>query len=264
MKQKNDLVSVIVNCYNGEKFLKDCINSILNQTHHNLEIIFFDNNSSDKSEKIIKGYKDKRIKYYKSKKYLKLYNARNLAIEKANGKFIAFLDTDDWWDEKKLEKQLDVFSQNKEISFIYTNFFVYNQNTNKKIQIYKKLLPSGSITQVSLNKYEIGLLTVMIKRHVFNIKKFNEDYEIIGDFDFFISISQKYKISSIEEPLAYYRVHSSNFSLKKINLHIEELERWIKLHEKDFLKKGYSLKKQKIVLIKLKIKHFFKKIINFD
>ena len=107
MKKKNDLVSIIVNCFNGEKFLKNSINSILNQTYKNFEIIFFDNFSSDNSAKIIKSYKDRRIKYYRSKKNLNLYNARNLAIKKAKGKYVSFLDTDDWWNKNKLLEQIN-------------------------------------------------------------------------------------------------------------------------------------------------------------
>ena len=88
------------------------------------ELIFWDYASTDNSKKVIEEFKDTRIKYYKSEKYLKLYNARNLAIQKANGKFITFLDTDDWWDENKLQKQVSLFSNNKDIGFTYTNFFM--------------------------------------------------------------------------------------------------------------------------------------------
>ena len=96
---KKPLISIIINCYNGEKFLKNAIRSVLNQTYKNWEIIFFDNNSKDKSVKILKGFKDKRIKFYstQNKNLLPLYKARNLATQKAKGRFITFLDVDDTW-----------------------------------------------------------------------------------------------------------------------------------------------------------------------
>ena len=102
----NPLVSVIVNCHNGEKFLKKCIKSILSQTYKKIEIIFWDNLSTDNSKAIIKSFHDNKIKYFKSKKFTSLYSARNSAIKKAKGEFIGFLDTDDWWSPSKIQKQI--------------------------------------------------------------------------------------------------------------------------------------------------------------
>ena len=79
---QNPLISVIINCHNGEEYLDNCIKSVLNQTYKNWEIIFFDNNSSDKSSKLLKSYNDHRIKYFKSSKTYTLYKARNLAVHK--------------------------------------------------------------------------------------------------------------------------------------------------------------------------------------
>ena len=105
MKKNFFLVSVIVNCHNGEKYLNRCIKSILSQTYKNWEIIFWNNLSFDNSEKIIKSYRDKRIKIYKSKKFLTLYEARNKAINKAKGNYICFLDVDDYWNKNKLKNK---------------------------------------------------------------------------------------------------------------------------------------------------------------
>ena len=88
----NPLISIIVNCYNGERFLKESILSILNQTYQNFEIIFWDNLSTDKSKKIIFSFSDSRIKYYSSKTHLKLYKARNEALKNAKGELISFKD----------------------------------------------------------------------------------------------------------------------------------------------------------------------------
>ena len=91
------LVSIIVNCYNGEKFLTHALNSVLNQTYKNWELIFWDNKSIDKSKEILKSYKEKRFKYFLASAHTKLYEARNLAIKESKGEFIALLDVDDWW-----------------------------------------------------------------------------------------------------------------------------------------------------------------------
>ena len=94
------LVSIIMNCYNGETYLADALKSIISQTYKNFEVIFWDNQSHDNSAFIYKSFKDKRLKYYYAKKHTSLYRARNLALKKTRGEFIAFLDTDDVWLKK--------------------------------------------------------------------------------------------------------------------------------------------------------------------
>ena len=97
---KQPLVSIIINCFNGQSYLKKSVSSILNQTYKNWEIIFWDNKSTDNSKKILKNFKDRRIKYFYSKKFNTLYKSRNLAIKKTKGNFVCFLDTDDFWKKK--------------------------------------------------------------------------------------------------------------------------------------------------------------------
>jgi glycosyltransferase involved in cell wall biosynthesis len=84
------LISVIINCYNGEKYLRETIDSVLNQSYQNWEIVFWDNNSTDQSANILKSYKENRIKYFYTDKHRKLYDARNLAYEKSQGDFFVF------------------------------------------------------------------------------------------------------------------------------------------------------------------------------
>ena len=121
---KKPLVSIIMNCYNGEKYLKESIKSIINQTYKNWELIFWDNCSTDNSKKITKKFKDNRIYYFKSKQFVNLYEARNLALKKCKGKYISFLDTDDKWKPNKLYKQISFFKKNKNIKMLYSNYIV--------------------------------------------------------------------------------------------------------------------------------------------
>ena len=99
MTNKNPLVSVIMNCYNGEKYLQRAIDSIIVQTYKNLEIIFWDNASTDSSADIYRNTaeKDARFKYFKSEKNVNLGEARALAVNECTGDYITFLDTDDEW-----------------------------------------------------------------------------------------------------------------------------------------------------------------------
>ncbi len=229
MNTKKNLVSVIVNCYNGEKFLKRAIRSILSQTYKNFEIIFWDNCSTDNSRKIMLKFKDNRIRYFKSKKYSKLYDARNLAISKAKGKFLAFLDTDDSWEKNKLKLQLKkILKTDSDVCF--TNHFI-KQN---KLRIFKKKINSENIFNQIINENPISILTVMMKKDVFKRMKisFNPYYEIIGDFDFFFKISRHFKFCCINKPLATYYIHGSNLSIKKLNVEIKEFKHWINKNSK--------------------------------
>ena len=148
------LVSIIMNCFNGETYLNEALKSILNQTYKNWELIFWDNISTDNSKKIFEKFTDKRFKYYLASKHEPLYRARNLAIKKANGEFISFLDTDDIWLNDKLTKQIKLFS-NKNIGLVYGNYWRYNplRFFEKKRLAYSKKLPSGKITEILLREY---------------------------------------------------------------------------------------------------------------
>ena len=256
--EKNPLVSVIMNCHNGETYLKESINSLINQTYKNWELIFWDNFSSDSSKEVLIQFSDKRIKYYYTKNFTPLYEARNLAIKKTSGEFISFLDTDDWWSPKRLEKQIELFFKDKNLDIVYTNFyFFYNKTKTKKI-ISKKNLPDGKITQKLLSHYNIGgILTTLCKKKIFQTKQFIGKYEIIGDFDFFVNVSLSSFFGCIQEPLAYYRVHESNMSSRKIHLHIQELESWLKNNKIKNHLKNYSFKGVIFVLQSLKIKKSF-------
>ena len=231
------LVSIIMNCRNGERFLRESISSAIAQSYKKWELIFWDNCSTDNSKKILKKFKDNRIKYFKSKKFVSLYAARNLAIKKAKGDYISFLDTDDLWLKNKLSRQINYLLKKKQNNIVYSNFYILNNNTKKKLKRFEQFLPEGRITQQLLNKYTIGILSAIVKKNVFKNLLFNKKYNVIGDFDFFIKTSMISNIGSINEPLAIYRIHDSNFSLKNMKMHIEELSNWTKFNHSKLKKK---------------------------
>ncbi len=255
------LVSVIMNCYNGETYLKEAIESILSQSYKNWEIIFWDNLSTDDSKKIISKFNDKRIKYFCSKKFLNLYHARNLAVNKASGEYLCFLDVDDLFEEQKIELQVKFLEEYKDYSMVYSNYFTLDEkNKNKYIKL-KFNLPTENITSKILKNYTVGLVTVLIKKNNFNFMKFNSSYNIIGDFDFFIKISKKIKIGCIQKPLSIYRIHEKNYSKIKLKNYILELKNWIKENDRIFKEEGYTLFYQKIYLLKLNLKYLLKRLL---
>ena len=134
---KKKLVSIIINCFNGEKYLQQAINSVLNQKYKNFEVIFIDNCSSDNSALIYKKTKDRRFKYFKTKKKLKLYESRNFALKKVKGNYIAFLDTDDWWNKNFLSsRQKFFFFKSKNMVFLFLIVYII-----MKIPINSKFFP---------------------------------------------------------------------------------------------------------------------------
>ena len=251
----NPLISVIINCYNGEKFLKKSIESVINQTYSNWEIIFWDNLSNDNSKKIVNHYTDKRIKYFGAKNFTKLYEARNLAIEKASGEYIAFLDVDDWWTNNKLEIQINKIKYEK-LNVVYSNFYRFYERSKRKKIFATTNLPTGLITQSLLNLYGVGILTVLIKKDILKNRKFNKNYEIIGDFDLIIDISQNLQFGCIQEPLAYYRIHTDNLSLKKIEKEKNELETWIKEKKNELKSYSVDVFDDKIQVLRIKMDLF--------
>ena len=261
MKNKEELVSIIMNCYNGEKYLEKSIKSVIAQTYKNWELIFWDNVSQDNSKKIVDQFPDVRIKYFKSKNFKKLYEVRNLAIQKASGKFISFLDTDDMWKKNKLKIQVEFFSNNEDFDIVYSNYFILDEKKNNKNIKFKNEQYSGMIFQDLLKNYTVGIGTVCLKRKIFKDHSFNNDFDIIGDFDFFLKLSEKKKIGYIHDTLLYYRLHGSNLSKKKIYIIVDEIKKWIQNKKKDPLYKK-NLKYLKFYLFKLRLKRLLSFILN--
>jgi glycosyltransferase involved in cell wall biosynthesis len=260
IKKNFPKVSVIMNCFDGEKYLEESLQSLFKQTYSNWELIFWDNLSKDNSKKILGKFEDSRIKYFCAKKFSNLYEARNYAVRKSTGKYIFFLDTDDLWISGKIEKQVEFLENNSEYKIVYSNYYIKNEKNNMLRLNSKKKLPYGLITKKLLKKYSIGILTACVSQSIFKDNLFKKKYNIIGDFDFFINLSLSKKIGCIQAPLAIYRIHENNYSSKQIEKHISELSEWVKTNK--YLEKEHklSLYYQKIYIIKLKIKHFLKKI----
>tara|TARA_B100001029_G_C15056855_1_gene455062 strand:- start:1439 stop:2344 length:906 start_codon:yes stop_codon:yes gene_type:complete len=251
---KTPLVSIIMNCYNGEKYLTESLNSLLKQTYQNWELIFWDNISSDNSKKIFEKYKDERFKYFLSDRHMVLYGARNLAIKKAKGEFLAFLDTDDIWLKNKLDLQVKLFL-NKNIGLVYANYYKFNDKNffKKKIASSKKL-PFGKVTKQLLNEYPIGMLTVMIRKSFISNQTdiFDVSFDMLADMDFILKFSKKYDFACIQEPLAIYRQHENQLQNKNFEKQIEQMLLW---YEKIKISKEFGEEKN-LIMLKNKCKFF--------
>jgi len=227
------LVSVIMNCYNGERYLREAIDSVLAQTYQRWEIILWDNQSTDRSADIFKSYTDARLQYRYAPTHTLLYEARNYAIEKANGEFIAFLDVDDWWRPEKLEKQILLFDD-PAVGFVCSNYWIVNEVRGNKNQFRNKAIPSGWVLKDLLMDYPVGMLTLVLRRAAFDALPggFNLRFHIIGDIDLVVRLAMKWKMASCQKLLAYYRLHGENEGQKQKTRQVAEYKIWVNELEK--------------------------------
>ena len=213
-----------MNCHNSEKYLSNAVESIIQQSYIHWELIFWDNRSIDKSSNIIKSYSDKRIKYYLSDNYTTLGEARNLALSKANGEFIAFLDCDDLWTKDKLKHQIPLF-EDPEVGIVISNTLFFNEKGGFKKLYTKNKPPSGYIFRDLLESYFISLETAIIRKKALPNKNnwFDKRFQIIEEFDLFLRMSINYKLLYVDEILGKWRVDENSWTWKRKDLYPKEL-----------------------------------------
>lgn len=265
----NPLVSIIINCYNSEKFLKYTIESVLLQKYKNFEIIFWDNKSTDNSYTIAKSFEDNRIKLFKSSEHQKLYAARNCALNEAKGDFIAFVDSDDIWLKDKLFIQMEDF-KNEEIGFSFTNIIIKNENSLNFIK-NTKYLSGGYIFKKLLKKYYVPFSSLILRKSIlkkFNLK-FDDNFDYLGDIDLILRMSYYCKASTIQKPLIIYRIHNSNLSLINKDQQTDEYSYLLKkLRNIDIFRSNQNFKffQYKVFYIKIlneKLKGNFKQSLKY-
>ena len=211
MGVKKPLVSIIMNCYNSDRFLREAIESVYSQTYSNWEIIFWDNASTDNSANIAKSY-DGRIKYYLAPKTTPLGEARDLALSKVSGGYVAFLDCDDIWVLDKLSLQVDILEANKSFKMCYSGA-IYIDESGEYI---KSTLPKsnhGNTLDLQLRAYEIGMQSVLIRNDI--PLYFNKELEFSPDYDLMMRIASEYSIYVIKDLLIKYRVVSDSLTNSK-------------------------------------------------
>lgn len=199
------MISIIMPVYNAEKYIKDAVQSVINQTYKKWELIIIDDCSNDKSLEIIKNFKkkDKRIKIIKLKQNRGASIARNKGIEISIGNYIAFLDSDDIWNKNKLKLQLNFMKKNN-ISFCYTHYNIFKSNIkiHSPKKIYYKLM---------LISCFIGCSTVMINQKSIG-KTFFENFKIRNDYVLWLKILKKTKLG-FGMPLVMTKIRRNKGSL---------------------------------------------------
>lgn len=207
------LVSVITPAYNCEKYIKQCIDSVIKQSYENWEMIIVNDKSTDNTEKIINEYvkKDPRIKIYNQEKNLGASVARNKAIEISNGRFIAFLDSDDMWKPNKLEKQVKFMLDNN-YGFTFTAYEIISNKSKGENKIFH--VPKSINYNQYLKNTIIGCLTVMMDKEILGNIKVESGH--LEDVLTWMEYLKKGNIAfGLNESLALYRVTKNSVSSNK-------------------------------------------------
>jgi len=217
------VVSVIVNCLNGAKYLHEALDSIFAQTYKDWEVIFWDNASTDNSPEIAISYGQK-VKYFRSEETFPLGKARNLAIEQSRGKYIAFLDCDDIWMPTKLEKQIPLFEKDPKIGLVYSKTIYFNDKNDFCQLSRTKKHYAGHLFGELLKGNFISIQSAVIRKSVLDYldEWFDERFNIVEDFDLFLRIAYDYEVGYVDLPLAKRRMHKESWSFNKSELRHKE------------------------------------------
>ncbi len=209
------LITIIIPTYNRADLVPRAINSALNQTFKDFEIIIVDDGSTDNTKDVIKKYleNNNKIKYIFQKNSGAVASPRNTAIKLARGKYIALLDDDDEWLPSKLEKQIKLFNNN--IGIVGSGcYFVYDNNyLKKKTYEIKGLNNNNHLHKILKDRFIVSSSSVIIPKYIFDkVGLFDEKCRVTEDWDLYIRILKHYKFSYINEPLFFYHIHDINIS----------------------------------------------------
>lgn len=214
-KDERELVSIICICWNHEKYIEQCLNSILAQSYKNFEIIFIDNHSTDNSFEIAGNIIQKSGFSYSLNQRTANFgisNNINFAINLCKGKYIISLSTDDWLTEDSIAKKVNYLEANPQFAMVSSNGYIYNENINETIPYIEKRAKTGFLFHDLLKNNFIFAIGVLIKLSVIKEVGLYDENSPIEDWSMWIKISKNHQIGFIPDKLAYYRKHGNNFS----------------------------------------------------
>jgi glycosyltransferase involved in cell wall biosynthesis len=241
----NPLVSIIINCYNSDKYLKIAIDSAISQGYKNWEIIFWDNQSTDKSADIVKAYEDDRINYFYAPIHTPLGEARNLAIEKAKGEWVSILDCDDIWHKNKLQAafdKLDSYKHKEKVSLLYSKTIYIDSDGKEFGRFYEH--HSEKIHDLLLQRGDfVFISSAIFRKDVLNkVGKIDLNLHYAEDYDVLLKVTKDYYALCVDKFHTFYRVHRNNLTSTKVyEYDVENFEFLNKYVEENNL--GFNLKK---------------------
>lgn len=199
------MVSIIIPSYNRKDTIMKSVNSVLEQTYTDIEVIVVDDCSTDGTEELISSIKNSKLKYIKCSQNNGVAEARNIGLENARGRYIAFNDSDDIWDKTKLELQLKEFEKNSDYGMVYCAF-----SRKKEDKILYIMPPEkqdknslcGEMFDFLIGSNVIGTPTMLLKREVFDVVgKFKKGLRRLDDYEFVLRVANKFSIGFVDKVL---------------------------------------------------------------
>lgn len=231
---KTPLVSVLIPCYNVESYVEEAINSILNQTYTNLEIIVINDCSTDNTGVILQqlAQKDSRITVFNNPENLKLIKTLNKGIELCHGDYIARMDADDIALPTRIEKEVNFLEKHKDHDIVSTQFFAFRSESPDKRDLNHSPLHDSELRAYMLFKSGICHPAVLIRNKVFSELglKYEQKYLHVEDYALWSEAIYKTKIANLSEPLLLYRVHKHQVSSLNEELQAENKKEVFKIH----------------------------------
>jgi glycosyltransferase involved in cell wall biosynthesis len=214
------VISIIVNCWNGGEHLSEAMESAVAQSYKDWELIFWDNASDPPLREYVEGLGDERIRYFMADRHTPLGEARNLALARAKGDYIAFLDADDFWSVDKLAKQLPLFEQNPEVGLVYSDAHIVHEGVVTKRVFENQAMPEGLVFGQLLGSYFLVMSSVIIRRKALDdlLVWFDPRYEIVEEYDLFLRIAMNWQLAAVPEVLASWRWHDASTTMRKRRL----------------------------------------------
>lgn len=232
------LVSVLIPCYNVEKYVEESISSILNQTYTNLEIIAINDCSTDNTGNILQQLadKDSRITVIDNTENLKLIKTLNKGIQLCNGDYIARMDADDISLPTRIEKEVDFLEKYKDHDIVSTQFYAFRSENLGRRDLHHSPLHDSELRAYMLFKSGICHPAVLIRKRIFSELglKFEQKYLHVEDYALWSEVIYKTKIANLSEPLLLYRVHKHQVSSLNEELQAENKKEVFKIHCKHF------------------------------
>jgi len=209
----NPKISVVMSVYNGEKHLRESIESILNQTFTDFEFIIVNDGSTDNSLEIIKSYDDERIKIINNEENIGLTKSLNKAIKQARGVYIARQDADDISLSNRLELQFKFLEKHPEVALLGTGIYVIDENGD---EIEKRIMhPNPKRSLLKGNRFIHG--SVMFRKSVIDeLGAYNETLRYSQDYELWLRLSKEYAVRNLTVPLYKLRMHKSSILSRKV------------------------------------------------
>ncbi len=209
-------VSVIMSVYNSEKYLEEAINSVLNQTFQDFELIVIDDGSTDNSRRILESYRrHSKIKMLINKHNEGVAAARNKALKISKGKYIAVIDADDIALPQRLEKEVRYLDKHPEIGLVGSFYYVIDEN-GKILKLITVPTTNEEIQEILIKHNCFAHSSIMFRRECLDtVGGYREAFQYALDYDFILRISEKYKVAIIPEPLCAWRINPNSISVTR-------------------------------------------------